>query len=143
MNINSLAAGGKTELLEQVTQDLKNKLDPIGIKIVKLSWVSDLEYPQKVKESINAKIEATQKALLRENEIAQSKAESIKAIEKARGEAESTMLKAKAEADAITLRGQALRSNPEVLQLEAIGKWNGILPTYMSNGSAVPFVPIK
>ncbi|EAA2149429.1 SPFH/Band 7/PHB domain protein [Salmonella enterica] len=143
MNINSLAAGGKTQLLEQVTQDLKSKLDPIGIKIVKLSWVSDLDYPQKVKESINAKIEATQRALLRENEIAQSKAEAQKAIEQARGEAESTMLRAKAESDAIALRGEALRSNPEVLQLEAINKWNGTLPQYLTSGAATPFIPLK
>ena len=143
MDINALAAGGKTKLLDEVTQDLKAKLDPIGIKIVKLSWVSDLDYPTKVKESINAKIEATQRALLRENEIAQSKAEAQKSIEQARGEAQSTMLRAKAEADAITLRGQALRSNPEVLQLEAINKWNGTLPQYMANGSTPPFVQIK
>ncbi|ULH13741.1 SPFH/Band 7/PHB domain protein [Serratia marcescens] len=143
MDINSLAAGGKTKLLEEVTQDLKTKLDPIGIKIVKLSWVSDLDYPPKVKESINAKIEATQRALLRENEIAQSKAEAQKSIEQARGEAESTMLRAKAESDAIALRGQALRSNPEVLQLEAINKWNGTLPQYMTSGSTPPFVQIK
>ncbi len=143
MDINALAAGGKTKLLDEVTQDLKAKLDPIGIKIVKLSWVSDLDYPTKVKESINAKIEATQRALLRENEIAQSKAEAQKSIEQARGEAQSTMLRAKAEADAITLRGQALRSNPEVLQLEAINKWNGTLPQYMTSGSTPPFVQIK
>ena len=143
MTINSLAAGGKTQLLEQVTADLKAKLDPVGIKIVKLSWISDLDYPQKVKDSINAKIEATQRALLRENEIAQSKAEAQKSIEQARGEAESTILKAKAEADAIALRGQALRANPEVLQLEAINKWDGMLPHYMANGSNTPFIKVK
>ncbi len=143
MDINSLAAGGKSQLLEQVTADLKTKLDPVGIRIVKLSWLSDLDYPQKVKESINAKIEATQRALLRENEIAQSKAEAQKAIEQARGEAESTMLRAKAESDAIALRGQALRANPEVLQLEAINKWNGTLPQYMTGGTQTPFIKVK
>ncbi|QCR38785.1 SPFH domain-containing protein [Nissabacter sp. SGAir0207] len=143
MDINSLAAGGKTELLEEVTKDLKAKLDPMGIRVVKLSWLSDLDYPQKVKESINAKIEATQRALLRENEIAQSKAEAQKAIEQARGEAEATTLRAKAEADAIALRGDALRKNPEVLQLEAINKWNGTLPQTLTSGAATPFLSLK
>lgn len=143
MDINSLAAGGKTELLDSVSNDLKAKLDPLGIRIVKLSWISDLEYPQKVKDSINAKIEATQRALLRENEIQQSKAEAQKSIEQARGEAESTTLRAKAEADAIALRGEALRKNPEVLQLEGINKWNGVLPQYMTSGTSTPFVSIK
>lgn len=143
MDINSLAAGGKTVLLDSVTNDLRAKLDPFGIRIVKLSWLTDLGYPQKVKDSINAKIEATQKALLRENEIQQSKAEAQKAIEQARGEAESITLHATAEANAIALRGEALRKNPEVLQLEGINKWNGVLPQYMTNGAATPFVSVK
>ncbi|QNH53374.1 SPFH/Band 7/PHB domain protein (plasmid) [Acinetobacter venetianus] len=143
MDINSLAAGGKTELLNAVTGDLKSKLDPLGIRIVKLSWISDLEYPPKVKESINAKIEATQRALLRENEIQQSKAEAQKAIEIARGEADATMLHAKAESAAIAMRGEALRQNPEVLQLEGINKWNGTLPQYMGNSAPMPFIGVK
>ena len=143
MDINAMAAGGKMALLEQVTKDLKAKLDPVGIRIVKLSWLSDMDYPEQVKSSINAKIEATQRALLRENEIAQSKAEAQKAIEQSRGVAESTMIRAKAEADAIAMRGDALRKNPEVLQLEAIGKWNGILPQYMTSGTNTPFLTIK
>lgn len=143
MDISTLAGEGRSRLLDNVTKAVKAKLDPIGIVIVKLSWTDDLKYPKQVTDSINAKIEATQKTLLRENEIAQTKAEAQKAIEQARGEAESTLLRAKAESDAITLRGQALKSNPEVLQLEAIGKWNGTLPQYMTNGTTTPFVQVK
>lgn len=142
MDIGTLAGTGKTTLLDNVTKQLKAKLDPIGIVIVKLSWTDDLQYPQQVTDSINAKIEATQKTLLRENEIAQTKAEAQKQIEAARGQAESTILNAKAEADAIALRGEALRKNPEVLQLEAIGKWNGTLPTYMAGAGQTPFITV-
>ena len=142
MDIGTLAGTGKTILLDNVTKQLKAKLDPIGIVIVKLSWTDDLQYPQQVTDSINAKIEATQKTLLRENEIAQTKAEAQKQIEAARGQAESTILNAKAEADAIALRGEALRKNPEVLQLEAIGKWNGTLPTYMAGTGQTPFITV-
>lgn len=142
MDIGTLAGTGKTILLDNVTKQLKAKLDPIGIVIVKLSWTDDLQYPQQVTDSINAKIEATQKTLLRENEIAQTKAEAQKQIEAARGQAESTILNAKAEADAIALRGEALRKNPEVLQLEAIGKWNGTLPTYMAGAGQTPFITV-
>ena len=143
MDIGTLAGEGRSKLLDSVTASVKSKLDPIGIVIVKLSWTDDLTYPPQVTASINAKIEATQKTLLRENEIAQTKAEALKAIEQARGEAESITLRAKAEADAIALRGEALRQNPEVLQLEAINKWNGTLPQYMTSGSSMPFVQVK
>lgn len=142
MDINTLAGGGRTTLLDKVTEELNKKLDPIGIKLVKLSWTDDLVYPQKVTDSINAKIEASQKALLRENEIQQSKAEAQKEIEEAKGKAEAIRLAAEAESEAIALRGEALRKNPEVLQLEAIGKWNGILPTYMASGSQTPLITI-
>lgn len=142
MDVGTLAGSGKTTLLDNVTKQLKSQLDPLGIVIVKLSWTEDLVYPESVTKSINDKIDATQKTLLRENEISQTKAEAQKVIEAARGEAESTILRAKAEADAISLRGEALRKNPEVLSLEAIGKWNGTLPVYMTSGAQTPFVTV-
>lgn len=143
MDINELTQGGKTHLLDSVTKEIREKLSPIGIRIIKLSWIDDLQYPEQVKESINAKIEATQRALLRENEVAQSKAEAQKLIEAAKGEAESVRLRAQAEADAIAIKAKALRDNPNVLQLNAIDKWDGKLPVYMTDGAAVPFVPVK
>lgn len=143
MDINKLASGGKTQLLEEVTKDLKKELDPSGIVVVKLSWVTDLDYPEQVRASINAKISATQKALLRENEVQQSKAEAQKKVEEAKGDAESLRLRAIAEAESIKIKSEALRQSPEVLQLEAINKWNGVLPTYMTAGTQTPFVTVK
>ena len=143
MDINELTTGGKTILLDSVLKELRQKLDPKGIRVIKLSWISDLQYPQQVKESINAKIEATQRALLRENEVAQSKAEAQKRIEEARGIAESTRLKAQAEADAIAIKAKALRDNPDIIQLNAIEKWNGVLPVYMTEGVTTPFIGVK
>lgn len=143
MDINKLASGGKTQLLEEVTKDLKKELDPSGIVVVKLSWVTDLGYPGQVRASINAKISATQKALLRENEVQQSKAEAQKKVEEAKGDAESLRLRAIAEAESIKIKSEALRQSPEVLQLEAINKWNGVLPTYMTAGTQTPFVTVK
>ena len=143
MDINALTQGGKTNLLENVQNEIRGKLAPVGIRIVKLSWVTDLVYPEQVKDSINAKIEATQRALLRENEVAQSKAEAQKRIKEARGIAESTRLRAQAEADAIAIKAKALRDNPDIIQLNAIEKWDGKLPNMMTAGGTVPFVPVK
>lgn len=155
MDISTLAGEGRTQLLDNVTKAVKAKLDPIGIVIVKLSWTDDLVYPKQVIESINAKIEATQKALLRENEIQQTKAEAQKKIEEAKGVAESTRLAAqgeadarvalaKADADSIALRGEAIKKYPDVIALNFIEKWSGLLPTtYMGGDNAtVPFLNI-
>lgn len=143
MDINALTQGGKTALLDGVLKEIRSKLDHVGIRIVKLSWVTDLEYPQQVRASINAKIEATQRALLRENEVAQSKAEAQKRIEEARGIAESTRLRAEAEADAIAIKARALRDNPDVIQLNAIEKWDGKLPQMMTADAPLPFISMN
>ena len=143
MDINKLTQGGKTLLLEGVTKELRAKLDPVGIRIIKLSWTGDLTYPEQVKASINAKIEATQRALLRENEVAQSRAEAEKLRVAAQGEADARLTRAKAEAEAIAIKAQALRDNPDVLKLNAIEKWDGKLPVYSAGGAPVPFLPVK
>lgn len=140
IDINVLTQGGKSKLLEDATAELRSRLTPIGIRVIKLSWLDDLRYPQQVRDSINAKIEASQRALLRENEVAQSRAEAQKAIEQARGIAESTKIRAQAEADAIAIKAKALADNPAILQLNAIERWDGKLPVYMTEGAAVPFI---
>ncbi len=40
------------------------------------------------------------------------------------------------------MRGDALRKNPEIMQLEAINKWNGVTPVYMTSGAQAPFVTL-
>ena len=63
--------------------------------------------------------------------------------EEPRGIAESTRLRAQAEADAIAIKAKALRDNPDIIQLNAIEKWDGKLPNMMTAGGTVPFVPVK
>ncbi len=41
---------------------------------------------------------------------------------------------AKGQAQANQLIAESIRTNPEIIQLKAIEKWNGVLPTYTSNG---------
>ena len=135
MDVNELTANGKTKLLEHVTEELRHQLEDVGIHIIRVSWASDIEYPPQVRESINAKIEATQRAMLRENEDAQSKAEAEKARVAAQGEADAQLTKAKAEAESIAIRAKALRDNPQVLMLEAISRWDGKLPTFLGADS--------
>ena len=36
-----------------------------------------------------------------------------------------------------------LRQNPNVMELEAINKWNGQLPHYMTQGANTPFITVK
>jgi hypothetical protein len=48
-----------------------------------------------------------------------------------------------AEADAIRARGEALRQNAGLIALTQAEKWNGVLPSTMIPGGAVPFLNLK
>lgn len=141
MDIESVYGSGKTALMESVQEKVSSQVLEIGIIIEKLYWIGDLRLPPTVVKSINQKIEATQMAQRRRNEVEQSKAEADKLIESARGESESMLLRARAEAESIALQGEALRANPEVLQLRSIEKWDGVLPRV--NGEAIPFINVN
>lgn len=81
--------------------------------------------PDNVVKSINAKIQATQMAEQRKNEVAQAQAEAQKVEAEAQGQANAKLALAEAEAKAISLRGDALRNNPGIAELNAIEKWEG------------------
>ena len=142
LNIESVYGAGKATLIENVQADVKAQTEDIGIVIEKIYWVGELTLPVTVIDSINAKIQANQLAEQRRNEVEQSKAEAQKQIESARGAAESQLTIAKAEADAIRVKGAALQANPEVIELSAIEKWDGKLPTY-SGSAAIPFINLN
>ena len=46
-------------------------------------------------------------------------------------------------AAAIEARAKALGTNPNLVTLVQAERWNGVLPTTMVPGSAVPFVSVK
>lgn len=143
LNIESVYGAGKASLIEQVQADVAKQTESIGIVIEKIYWVGDLGLPETVVGAINAKIQATQMAEQRRNEVEQSKAEAQKAVASAQGDAEAKLTLAKAEADSIRIKGEALRSNPEVINLSAIEKWDGKLPVYSSDSSAIPFINLS
>lgn len=143
MTTDKFIDGGKSDLLTEALSMIQAEMTPVGIEVISLSYVGKPEYPPTVIASINAKVTANQVTLQREQEIKQSEAEAEKERAKARGESDAARIRAQGEADAIKLRGDALRDNPNVVQLDAIAKWNGVMPTTMVPGGGVPFVPVK
>ena len=80
----------------------------------------------------------TQKALQRENEIAEVEAEAKKKIAEAKGIAESILIEAKAQAQANTILSQSI--TPQYIEYLKITKWDGKLP--LATGT-VPFMNIN
>ncbi|WP_114239597.1 SPFH domain-containing protein [Dyella sp. C9] len=139
LDIESVYGKGKANLIEAVQRDVSDEVAPVGIAVEKIYWIGELRLPDNVVQSINAKIQATQMAEQRQNEVAQAKAEAEKVEAEAQGRAQAQLTIAEAEAKAISLKGEALRQNPNVVQMSAIEKWDGRLPTYTAGG-AMPFI---
>lgn len=141
--IESVYGEGKTSLIEQVQQDVQDQTSEIGIVIEKLYWVGELTLPENVIGSINRKIEATQMAEQRENEVRQATAEAQKVVASARGEAEARIAVANADAEAFQIKGEALRNYPEVLEMNKIERWDGTLPRFVGGDSVIPMINLE
>lgn len=139
--IESVYGAGKAELVREVEEKVREQVKPIGINVERIYWAGDLRLPNTVTASINSKIQATQMAEQRRNEVEQAKAEAEKARQTAQGEADARLLLAEAEAKAIRVKGEALANNPKLVEWSAIEKWNGTLPQF-TGGGAIPFINV-
>jgi regulator of protease activity HflC (stomatin/prohibitin superfamily) len=113
---------------EEIKIVLMTKLNDEGIVVDEFNIV-DFDFSKSFNDAIEAKVTAEQNALASKNKLEQIKYEAQQAVESAKGRAEAQKIE-----------GQALLNNPQVLELRAIERWNGILPVYMTG--TVPFVNI-
>lgn len=161
MDIEAVYGAGRQVLLRRVDSTVKTKIQGMGISVDRIYTIGDFRLPPRVVEAINAKIEATQLAQQRENEVREAEAEAQKQQAKARGESESaiireraqadiTMLRAKAKSDALMLEAKAeaeanemrMRSlSAPLIQYELIKRWNGTLPTVTSG--SIPLLDMQ
>lgn len=96
---------------------------------------------------VNESFSPTYEAAIEAKQVAQQNAEKAEnELKQAKIDAESRIAQAQAEAQAIKLQSEAANNDKYVnlkaldVQLEAIKKWDGRLPTQMVPGGAVPFV---
>ena len=52
-------------------------------------------------------------------------------------EADTAVIKAKGEAESIVIRGEALKKNPEFVDLQIVDKWDGLAPVVIGGGDKV------
>ncbi len=131
---DQIIGDGKTALIAMVYEDVKNQFLP-DIQIQALSYLKSPRPPQEVIDALNAKVQATQLAMQKQNEVASAKAEADKIIETARGKAESILIEAKAQSEANRLLSQSM--TPNLIQQKWIEKWNGVLPTVASDNGGM------
>lgn len=134
----------KEEFRLSILENIKKDFDEKGIIVSNIYFVGTMDLPQQVMQRINAKIEATQTAMQKENELRAVEAEAQKQIAEAKWYNESQIIKAKADAEAIRIKSEAIKSQwwTEYVQLQAIEKWNWVLPI-TSLWENVPFINLK
>jgi regulator of protease activity HflC (stomatin/prohibitin superfamily) len=130
---------GKESFFEDVEKHVREDLSPIGIELSRIYLIGRFHFPANVISALNAKIEAVQRAQQRENELREAEAEAKKQIAKAEGQARCLQVQAESEAKANALLAQSV--TPELIQWQAVQKWDGKLPSVTSG--ATPFIQVK
>lgn len=132
--IETVYGAGKAQLIADVKASVVDRLKESGLIIEDVYWAGNPILPRQVTDSINAKIDATQKAEQRQNEVATALAEAEKERATAQGNADAQLMRARAEAEAIQIKGEALRQNSQLVELTIAEKWDGKLPTQYLGG---------
>lgn len=97
MSIEQIYGSHKKDLLEKVDSIVEKQVRPYGIVVDRIFYTGDLKLPDVIVRAINAKMEATQIAQQRENELRQVEAEANKKVAQAKGDSISRMIKEKTE----------------------------------------------
>lgn len=113
----------------EIRAHLTEKFKDTGI-IVEGFSIIDFDFSKSFNEAIEAKVTAEQNALAAKNKLEQVKYEAQQAVEQANGEAQ-----------AIRVKASALAQNSNIIQLNAIEKWDGHLPNV--TGGGIPFINIQ
>ena len=150
MKVDEVYGTGKAALLANVLKDVQDKAGPNGIEVANIFLIGSLRFPPSVTKAIEAKINAAQMTIQRQNEVLQERANADKATAIAKGKADAAVLAATGEADAIMIvakaQGDANRTISKsltnaVLEFRKLEKWNGVLPQV--TGGATPFIAMK
>lgn len=119
---------------EKVASEVLFKLnEKLGPKYINVSdfQITEIQYSQAFEQAIESKVTAEQEALKAKNKTVQ-----------VQEEARQKIIASEAEAKSMAIRAQALAQNKNLVEYEAVQKWDGKLPEYMM-GNTVPFLNLK
>jgi len=114
---------------QMILEQLQLVSDQLNIDFSGVS-MENIDYSDVFEDAIEAKVVATQKAIESENKTKQ--------IEE---EAKQKVISAQAEAKSMQIKAESLSQNKNLVEYEAVQKWNGVLPTV--TGGSMPFINMK
>jgi len=119
----------REDVKDQIKINLAERLIKNNIIVDEIN-ITAFDFSKAFNEAIEAKVTAEQLKLKAERDL-----------ERIRIEADQRVVEAEGKAKAIRTEAQALNSNPKVVELRWVEKWDGKVPTYWGNAS--PFVGLK
>lgn len=119
----------REEVRETIKNHITEKLQGTGLVVDSFNIVN-FDFSKSFNDAIESKVTAEQNALAAKNKLEQVKYEAQQAIEEARGKAE-----------ALRVESAAIASNPSIVQLRAIEKWDGKMPQV--TGGNMPLINLK
>lgn len=119
----------REDVKEQIKMNLAERLVKNDIIVDQINIIA-FDFSEAFNDAIEAKVTAEQLKLKAERDL-----------ERIRIEAEQKVVEAEGKAKAIKTEAQALNSNPKVVELRWIEKWDGKVPAYW--GQASPFIGLN
>lgn len=123
----------RPKVKETIETYLQFRLKKHGLLVDGIA-ITDFQFSADFAKAIEAKVTSQQLALKAQNDLQIIKAEAQQTIETAKATAEAIRI----QANAINAQG-----GRDYVQLQAIAKWNGELPGWITGGSAMPFINIS
>ena len=139
-------------LNQQIFDEVLSAIDTPSV-IIESVQVEDVAFSAAYEQSVEARMMAEVEVQRRSQELEQQRIQAQIVVTQAQGDAdamvaaataqaEATRLAGDAEASAIRARGEALRDNPDLIALVTAENWDGVLPSTMLPGGAVPFISV-
>lgn len=119
----------RSSVQQRILADLRVKLMARRI-LVEGFELKDVKFSEAFEDAVEAKQVAVENANAEKNKTV--------AVQE---RANQAVIQAKAEAEAMSIKTAALAGSPKLVEYEAVQKWDGALPSYMTGGG-VPFIQL-
>jgi len=112
-----LISVSRTELQQMVEDNLADALVEDNVRVLAV-LMRDIRIPDSITTAIEEKQAAEQQVEVEENRRRQAEIAAQRRVIEAEGERDAAIARAEGEAEALRLRGESLRNNPEIIELE-------------------------
>lgn len=125
---SDLISTKRSELERRIVNDLNSVFDKNNLELITV-LLREIRIPASLAKVIEEKQTAEQMVQIENNRLQQSKIAAQRKIAEAQGESTAAIARAEGEAKALSLRGKALKENPEIIQLTVAEKLSPTIQT--------------